>query len=162
MSKAKKSKVFKYKLDTVLRVREIREKQEQEKFQIAEKKYFEEMQKEEKIKAFQKEKYGELRNIIEPGNVISDFHEILMRKGHLEIVKEQVLEQEKQRQEAERLKDEQRKQLIKAALDKKIMEKDKDKTRNSWKKIMDKEETKFFDDISSIRFNQQKRNAEEQ
>lgn len=160
MSKPKKSKSFTYNLQSVLKVREIHEKQEQEKLQVAEKKLDEEKTKEDKIKDFQKQKYGELRKLFGSGEVISDFHEVLMRKSHLEIVKEQVQEQERLREEAERLKDEQRQRLIKAAIDKKIMQKDQEKKKIAWKGLMEKEETKFFDDISGIRFNQQKREKE--
>jgi len=160
MSKPEKSKSFKYNLLSVLKVRQIHEKQEQEKFQVAERKFDEEKKKEDKIKDFQKQKYHELRELFGSGEVISDFHEVLMRKSHLDIVKEQVQEQERLRQEAERLKDEQRQRLIKAAIDKKIMEKDQEKKKIAWKGVMEKEETKFFDDISSIRFHQQKREKE--
>lgn len=152
MAKPKKSKRFNYNLGSVLKVREIREKQEQEKFLQAEKHFFEEEKKEKEIKEFQQQKYTELRDIINPGSKISNFQEVLMRKSHLEIVKEQVVEQQHLKEEAERLKEEQRQRLIKAVRDKKVMEKDKEKKKDGWRKLMDKEDGKFLDEIATIGF----------
>ncbi len=160
MSQPKKSKRFKYNLEAVLKVRDIREKQEQEKFMTAEKQYLEEQKKEEEIKEFQSQKYKELRTIIEPGAKISNFQEVLMRNTHLGIVKTQVEEQEKVKLEAERIKEEKRELLLKAVRDKKIIEKDKENKRDGWKKVMDKEAGKFLDDIATIGFSRKKREKE--
>jgi flagellar export protein FliJ len=159
MAKAKKSKSFNYNLSAVLRVKEIKEKQEQEKFLTAEKHFFEEQKKEEEIKAFQQEKYRELRKIMDPGSTISNFQEVLMRNSHLDIVKEQVAEQARVKDEAERLKEEQRTQLVRAVVEKKVIERDKEKKKESWRKLMDKEQDKFLDDIATIGYSRQKREA---
>ena len=159
MAKPKKGKKFTYNLDAVLKVREIREKQEQEKFQEAERKYLEEKKKEADIKNFQQEKYSELRNLMGTGSKISNFQQVLMRKSHLDIVKTQVEDQERAREEADQLKEDQRQQLIKAVKDKKIMEKDREKKQTAWKKFMDKEDVKFMDDISTIGFDRKRRDG---
>lgn len=151
-SKPEKSKRFKYNLKTLLKVREIHEKQEEEKFSQAQKKLQEEERKEREIKRFQNEKYSELRQRMEPGQKISNFQEILMRKSHLEIVKEQVEEQIQKREDAERMKEQQRLALAKAAMERKVIEKDKEKKKTLWKKFMNKEEEKFIDDLSTIAF----------
>ena len=152
MKKPEKSKRFKYNLGSVLKVREIREKQEQEKFASAERTALEEKRKEEEIKSFETEKYKELRQLIAPGKPIENFYEILQRKSHLEVVKKQAKEQERKSDEADRLKEAQRETLLTAARDKKIMEKDQENKKKAWRKVMDKEETKFLDDISTSRF----------
>ena len=40
---------------------------------------------------------------------------------------------------------------------KKVIEKDREKTREEWKKMMDKEDAKFLDELASIRFVMNKR-----
>ncbi len=152
MSAPKKSKRFAYNLESVLKVKNIREIQEQEKFLAVEKKFLEEKEKEEVIKAFQNQKYQELRTIMAPGKPIDNFQQVLMRKTHLERVKGDVEKQIQETQEAERLKEEQRQELIRAVKEKKIMEKDKDHKKGAWKKLMDKEQGKFLDDIATIGF----------
>jgi flagellar export protein FliJ len=157
MAKPKKSKQFLYRLQAVLKVREIREEQEKEKLREAERKLVEEKKKEEEIKDFQNEKYSELREIMtgEQGN--TDLQELMLRRAHLEVVKEQVIQQEKVREDAEQKKEEQRESVVEAVKDKKIMETDKENKRVEWKKMMDKEESKFLDDISSVAYSKKKK-----
>ena len=69
MGEVKKSKRFKYNLASILKVREIRERQQKDKFSEAEKKYKEEIEKEEKLKNFLVAKYSELREIMMSGNI---------------------------------------------------------------------------------------------
>lgn len=156
MIKAKKSKRFRYNLATVLKVREIREKQAQEAFNEAEKALAEEERKEKEIKEFQAGKYLELREMMQSGK-IGDMQEIMLRKAHLERLKEQVARQVEAREKAEKVVEEKREDLIKAVKEKKIMEKDKEKKREAWRKLMDKEEGKFLDDISGVGFERKRR-----
>lgn len=161
MSEPKKSKRFDYNLESVLKVRAIREKLQQEKFSVAEKEFIAEKQKEEEIKNFQREKYQELRSLISPGKPIENFQEVLMRKSHLEVLKDKVIEQEKTRETAEVKKEDERQVLIQASMNRQIMEKDKDNKKDSWRKLMDKEDSKFLDEIATIRHDRKKRDAEE-
>jgi len=154
MSKAKKSKVFRYQLDTVLKVREIRVQQEQEKFKKAEEKLKAEIEKEEEMKKVQQEAYTELHKLMSSYQ-LPDMNIIKIRKVHLERMDEQVKEQTEKRKEAEKERDNAREALHKAIKERKIIEKDKEKTREKWRKIMDKEDSKFMDDIAGIRFNKQ-------
>lgn len=157
MAKAKKSKRFNYNLAAVLKVRELKEQQEKDRFSEAQQKLQEEERKEEEIKDFQRQKYNELRNIMDAGKTINNFQHILMRKSHLDIVKEQVAEQVKKREQAEDAKEEQREVLSKAMKDRKVIEKDKEKKKTAWKKLMDKEEGKFLDEISTIGYERRRR-----
>ena len=57
-----------------------------------------------------------------------------MRKAHLEQLKEDIIEQVEVREKAEEEKDVQREALVQAMKDKKILEEDKEKKRDMWKK----------------------------
>jgi flagellar FliJ protein len=160
MSKAKKQKRFQYPLETLLKVREIREKQEQEKFQKAEEKVAEELRKEEEIKNIQAQAYLELQDMM-IGDNIPDMNIIQLRKHQLEDLKEKVAEQIQARENAEKERDEQRENLNKAIKERKIIEKDKDKTKEKWRKIMDKEDAKFMDDIAGINYAKKLRENQE-
>lgn len=150
MARKPKKGPFKYNLATVLKVRNIREKLEKEKFAKAQKEFLAEQEKEKKIKDFQSKKQGEQRKAL--SGKISDFSRILQGHFHLGKVKTDVKKQEQSRLEAEQKKEEQREKLIKSIMDRKIMDKDKEKKKISWRKLMDKEETKFLDDISTSRY----------
>jgi flagellar protein FliJ len=147
--KPKKGK-FIYNLRTVLKVRKIREKLEKEKFAEAQKKFKEESEKEEEVKGEQKIRQDDQKNAL--SGKISNFNKILLGHFHLGKVKEDVDKQVKVRLEAEQKKEEQREKLIKSMMDKKIMDKDKDRKREVWRKYMNKEETKFLDDIATSRY----------
>jgi len=153
MSKPEKSKRFKYKLKTLLKVREIKEKQEKDKLVELEQKLLEEIKKEEELKALQKIKYDELRNMMSSGKTLPDTGIIQIRKRHIEVLEEKVLAQHEKVLAAEKERDAQREKLIQAIKEKKVIEKDKEKTRKAWVKLMNKEEAKFLDDIAGIRFN---------
>lgn len=150
MSKAKKSKRFRYQLETLLKVRNIRERQAQEAFQAAERAYLEAVEKEKKIKAYEQEKYLELRDLMSGKTAVTDVQMVLIRKAHLDRVHEDVLQHEAATKEAEHLKEAKRDALIAAVKNRKIIEKDRSKTREAWRKIMDKEDGKFLDDIAVI------------
>ena len=88
---------------------------------------------------------------------MTNLNEITLRKHHLDVLKEKIIEQKEAVKQAEEKKEEQRLALIKATMDKKIIEKDKEKKKLAWKKLMEKEDNKFLDDISSIGFEMKRR-----
>jgi hypothetical protein len=133
MAKPKPGKKFKYGLEPVLKVRAIKEKKEQEKFADKKRKYIEEKQREEAIKQKKKEREGELREVFEKGR-ISDFAKVLRRKAHLDVLKDDL--------------DVQVEKVIEAS----NMEKHKEKKLDEYKKIMQKLELKFMDEIATQRF----------
>ena len=157
----KKSKRFQYNLQSALAFRELRETQEQDKFNKAELKYKEEVSKEERLKDQEKTEHGGLVGQLSEGKTI-DFQQVLMRKAHLEQLKEDIIEQVEVREKAEEEKDVQREALVQAMKDKKILEEDKEKKRDMWKKLMKKEEMKFLDEIASIGFANRTRNEQEE
>lgn len=151
--KPKKSKRFIYNLESVLKVRHIKEEQAKEALNKAERELEEEIKKEKELIEFQKLKYIELRELMIEGSIITaaSVAEVQRRKAHLEILKDKVDEQIQKRKDAEVNRDEKRELLITAIKERKVLERDKEKKRIAWKKFMDKEEAKFLDDISSVR-----------
>ncbi len=151
MVKQKKSKRYKYKLEAVLKVRNIREALQKEEVAKAQKAVEVEREKERVII---EEQNQENNNILDIYNGLKpfDFTEIQLRKYHLEVLKERFEEQKKRTIRAEERKKEEDKKLLKAVKDRKILDKDKEKKRIEWKKMMEKEESKFLDDISVTRY----------
>ena len=94
------------------------------------------------------------------GQVI-DTSQIELRKGHLDVVKQRVEEQERNVLKAEEKKEEERQHLVKRVQDKRIMEIDRQKKNVSWRKVMDKEANKFMDEIAAIQFSRTLRETEE-
>ena len=148
--KVKKGR-FRYNLETVLKVKHIREMQEKEKFAIAQRIADEEKRKAEELKQFENAKLTELRAKFESGQKISDFGEILMRRSHLDKVKKDIVVQDKKKLEAEKALQKQRDDLAKALMDKKVFEKDKGHKKEEWRKVMDKDESDFLDEIATQR-----------
>lgn len=159
-SKPKKSKRFKYNLETVLTVRNIREKQEQDAFNAAQRKLEEEIAKEQALRDTQNHEYQELHDLMASGD-IGNLAEMQRRKLHLEILEVKIQEQVTVREDAEKAKEEQREKLIQAVKERRIIERDKENKRIAWRKLMDKEAGKFLDDISSVKFAKKKMALEE-
>ena len=157
----KKSKRFQYNLESALNFRELRETQEQDKFNKAEQKYMEELGKEERMKNQERVENAGLVSQISEGKTI-DFQQVMMRKAHLEQLKGQIVEQVQVRERAEEEKEVQREALVQAMKDKKILEEDKEKKREMWKDVMKKEEMKFLDEIAAIGFAKRMREEQEE
>lgn len=155
-AKPKKSKRFDYNLKTVLKVRNIFERIEKEKFAEAQKEFQKQLKKEEEMKEYEKQQQKQLRSKLT--GKINDFSSVLHRHEYLKKYKQDVVAQEQKTKEADQKKEEQRERLIKAIKDRKILDKDKEHKRESWQKLMNREETKFLDDISNARFNRDKQN----
>ena len=153
--KPKPGKKFKYDLESVLKVRALKEKKEQEKFADKKRKYLTEKEREEAIEREKKGKEEELRGVFKRGP-ISDFTKVLRRKAHLEVLKDDLDEQIEKVIESSKILEEQRAHLIASMKDKKIMEKHKEKKLDEYKKIMQELETKFMDEISTSRFKHEK------
>lgn len=154
--KPKPGKKFKYRLDSVLKVRAIKEKKEQEKFADKKREYITEKEKEEAIEQEKKGKEEELRGVFKRGP-ISDFTKVLRRKAHLEVLKDDLDEQVEKVIESSKVLEEQRARLVASMKDKKIMQKHKEKKLDEYKKIMQELEIKFMDEIATQRFKHEKK-----
>jgi len=156
MSRAPKpGKKFKYDLAAVLKVREIHEKKEQEKFADKNRVYLEEKMREEAIKENKLGKEEELRNIFKRGP-ISDFAKVMRRRAHLDVLKDDLDHQVEKVIDASRLLEEQRARLVESMKDKKIMEKHREKKLGEFNKLMQGLELKFMDEIATQRFKHEK------
>lgn len=153
--KPKPGKKFKYDLASVLKVRAIKEKKEQEKFAEKQRDYLTEKQKEEAIERDKHNKEDDLRGVFKKGP-ISDFSRVLQRKAHLEVLKDDLDKQVEKVIETSKILEEQRAKLINAMKDKKIMEKHKEKKLKEYDKMMLDMETKFLDEIATQRFKHEK------
>jgi flagellar FliJ protein len=151
----KPGKKFKYDLSAVLKVREIHEKKEQEKFADRNREYLTEKQKEEAIQAEKKSKEQELRDVFKKG-AISDFAKVLRRRSHLDVLKDDLSEQVEKVIEANKALEEQRARLVESMKDKKIMEKHKEHKLDEYNKLMQGLEMKFMDEIATQRFKHEK------
>ncbi|MDR1113878.1 MAG: hypothetical protein LBL50_02170, partial [Candidatus Margulisbacteria bacterium] len=60
--------------------------------------------------------------------------------------------QENKTKEADQRKEEQRERLVKSMKDRKILEKDREHKKQAWKRLMDREATKFLDEISTAKY----------
>lgn len=151
---------FEYSLETVLKVRNIRERQEKEKFATAQKKYFEEHDKTQKLIKEQRDRQDDIVATYKKGK-IDDFGAVLRRHIHLEDLGERRDKQAGVEHEAEKKRDDQRGVLIEKMKDRKVIEKDKDHKKEEHKELMDGLEAKFFDEIGSTTFTREKIAREE-
>lgn len=152
---------FEYSLETVLKVRNIREKQEKEKFATAQRKFFEEHEKTQKLIKEQRARQDDLIKTYQKGK-IDDFGVVLRRHVHLEDLGERKTKQEDVEHVAERKRDDQREVLIDKMKDRKIIDKDKEHKKDEHKNLMDSLESKFFDEIGSTRFVREKLESPEE
>jgi len=67
-------------------------------------------------------------------------------------MEEKIQEQKEVVRESEEQRDLEQQELIKKVQEKKIIEKDREKTRHKWKKLMDKLDSEFLDELASIKF----------
>ncbi len=151
MSKPKKGKRFVYSLQTLLKVRKIKERQQQEKFNEAEKKLHEEQLKEEIIKKQQAEHLAYVHELLS-SKELPKLSIIQMHQAHVKTMQEKVKAQEQEVIKSEEKRDQEREELIQKTKEKRIIEIDRDKTRVEWKKMMDKLDSQFLDELASIKF----------
>ena len=151
MATPKKGKRFIYSLEALLKVRDIRERQQQEKFNEAEKKLHEERLEESRIK---KERDTHLKEVhaILSSDELPSLTTIQMHQQHIKKLEKDVKNQQEVVRGAENKREEELKSLIEKSKDKSIIKRDREKTRSAWKKMMDKLDSQFLDELSSIKF----------
>ena len=142
---------FNYSLETVLKVRGIRERKEKEKFAEKQRDYMTEKQKEEDLKENKREKEGELKGIIKKGP-ISQFEKVLRRHAHLGVLKKDIDDQIEKVIDASKRLESQRTKLIESMKDRKIIEKNREHRLDDYNKLMKDLEIKFLDEIATTRF----------
>lgn len=142
---------FKYTLETVLKVRNIKEQKEKEEFAKKQRSYMLEKQKEEQMEQEKQEREGELKHIMKKGP-ISEFEKVLRRHAHLGVLKKDVDDQIEKVIDASKHLETQRTKLIDSMKDRKIIEKNKEHKLDDFKKKMQNLEIKFLDEIATQRF----------
>jgi len=153
--KPRPGKRFAYDLESVLKVRAIKEKKEQEKFAEKQQEYLTEKEKEAAIERDKRRKEEELRGVFKKGP-ISDFTKVMRRRAHLDVLKDDLDDQVEKVIDASKLLEEQRARLVSALKDKKIMEKHKERKLKEYNKLMQEIEMKFMDEIATQRFKREK------
>ena len=151
MAREQKPGKFKYTLETVLRVRGIKERREKEKFADKQREYLTEKEKEDLLEEEKKEKEGELKHIIKKGP-ITQFEKVLRRHAHLGVLKKDIDDQIEKVIDASKRLEDQRSKLIESMKDRKIIEKDKGHKLEDYDDMMKNLEIKFLDEIATQRF----------
>lgn len=159
MAKKVKAGKFKYDLQAVLKVRDIKETKEKEKFAEKQREYITEKKKEEDIENAREDGKSQLKGIMAKGP-IKDFAGILRRRVHLGKLKEDLDVQVEKVIEASAKLEKQRTNLVDAMKDKKIIEKHKQHKLEEYKKLMQDLEIKFLDEIATERFRHEKGEGE--
>ena len=151
MSKPKKGKRFVYPLESLLKVRKIREKQQQEAFNKAELELHKERLTETQMKQEQDAHIVKVHEMLSSSELPS-LTTIQMNQEHMKALEQKVNEQKKVVKKAEEKRTKEHELLIEKAKEKKIIERDREKTRDAWKKMMDKIDAQFLDELASIKF----------
>jgi flagellar FliJ protein len=151
MAKEQKPGKFKYDLETVLKVRGIKEHKERERFAEKQREYMTEKEKEERLEEEKREKEGELKRIIKKGP-ISEFEKVMRRHAHLGVLRKDVDDQIEKVIESSKKLEDQRSKLIDSMKDRKIIEKNKEHRLDEYKEMMKQLEIKFLDEIATQRF----------
>ena len=149
MAREQKPGRFQYPLETVLKVRAIKEKKEQEKFALKQKDYITEKEKEEQMEENKREKEGELKTIIKKGP-ITQFEKVLRRHAHLGVLKKDIDDQIEKVIDASKKLEDQRAKLIESMKDRKIIEKNKEHRLDEYEEMMKSLEIKFMDEIATF------------
>jgi len=150
----KPGKKFKYGLESVLKVKEIREKKEQEKFAVRQKEYYDEKTKEQQIQDEKKDQSSQFKKIVGKGTM--DFGKVLARRQHLIVLKEALDAQIEKVIESSQKLEKQREKLLDAMKDRKIIEKDKEHKLEKYNEVMKQYEIKFLDEVATLRFKREK------
>lgn len=151
----KAGKKFIYGLETVLKVRNIREKREKEKFVTRQKEYYDEKMKEQQIENEKRTQAETLKDMVKKGE-ISSFPKVLARREHLNILKDQLDMQIEKVVEASQNLEQQREKLLESMKERQIIERDKDNKRKIYNELMKKLEIGFLDEIATLRFGRKK------
>lgn len=160
MARRVKAGKFKYTLETVLKVRGIKEKKEQEKFAEKKREYLTEKEQEELLKTKKRKEEDDIRAVFKKKEPISDFEKVLRRHSHLGVLKKDIEKQVEKVIQASKVLEDQREKLVSAMKDKKIIEKDKEKTLEKYHKLMQDLELKFLDEIATQRYTREHKKEE--
>lgn len=143
-------KRFTYRLQKILEFKEKKEEEEKEKLA----KLMEQLEEEKRIKAALEQKLvsvqEELRNKQALGTL--NVEELRFYPGHIKNIKNQIRNQELRLQELAIRIREQRNALMKAAQERQVYQKHKEKCQEEWQAEMDRAEAIMLDELATINF----------
>lgn len=145
-----KGKRFTYRLQKVLEFKEKTEEEEKEKLA----KLMEQEAYERQVKAQLEQKLVEVQGVLRAKQAAGTLNveELRYYPGHIRNIENQIKNQELRLQElAIRIK-EQRNALMKAAQERQVYEKHKEKCREEWQAEVDKAEALMLDELATINF----------
>lgn len=144
---------FKYRLQKILEFKEKKEEEEKEKLA----KLMEQLEEEKRIKAMLEQKLigiqTELRDKQAAGTL--QVEELRFYPGHIKNVKNQIKNQELRLQELAIRIREQRTALMKAAQERQVYEKHKEKCEEEWAAELARKEAIMLDELATINFARQ-------
>lgn len=141
---------FKYRLQKILEFKEKKEEEEKEKLA----KLMEQLEYEKKVKAQLEQKLIEVQQVLRDKQAAGTLNveELRFYPGHIKNIKNQIRNQELRLQElAIRIK-EQRTALMKAAQERQVYQKHKEKCQEEWQAELDRKEAIMLDELATINF----------
>jgi flagellar FliJ protein len=144
------SKKFVYRLQKVLEFKEKQEDEEKEKLA----KLMEQQEYERQVKAQLEQKLVDVQAVLRQKQAAGtlDVEELRFYPGHIKNIKNQIKNQElRLRELAIRIK-EQRNALMKAAMERQVYEKHREKCQEEWQAEVDRAEAIMLDELATINF----------
>lgn len=143
-------KKFVYRLQKILEFKEKKEEEEKEKLA----KLMDQLEQEKRVKAQLEQKLVEVQQVLRQKQAAGTLNveELRFYPGHIKNIKNQIRNQELRLQElAIRIK-EQRNALMKAAQERQVYQKHKEKCQEEWQAEMDRAEAIMLDELATINF----------
>ncbi|HIB67083.1 MAG TPA: flagellar export protein FliJ [Phycisphaerales bacterium] len=143
-------KKFVYRLQKILEFKEKKEEEEKEKLA----KLMDQLEHEKRVKAQLEQKLVEVQQVLRQKQAAGTLNveELRFYPGHIKNIKNQIRNQELRLQElAIRIK-EQRNALMKAAQERQVYQKHKEKCQEEWQAEMDRAEAIMLDELATINF----------
>ena len=143
-------KKFVYRLQKILEFKEKKEEEEKEKLA----KLMDQLEHEKRVKAQLEQKLVEVQQVLRQKQAAGTLNveELRFYPGHIKNIKNQIRNQELRLQElAIRIK-EQRNALMKAAQERQVYQKHKEKCQQEWQAEMDRAEAIMLDELATINF----------
>ena len=143
-------KKFVYRLQKILEFKEKKEEEEKEKLA----KLMDQLEHEKRVKAQLEQKLVEVQQVLRQKQAAGTLNveELRFYPGHIKNIKNQIRNQELRLQElAIRIK-EQRNALMKAAQERQVYQKRKEKCQEEWQAEMDRAEAIMLDELATINF----------
>lgn len=144
---------FKYRLQKILEFKEKKEEEEKEKLA----KLMEQLEYEKQVKAQLEQKLIDVQTVLREKQAAGtlDVEELRFYPGHIKNIKNQIRNQELRLQELAIRIREQRHALLKAAQERQVYEKHREKCEEEWAAELARKEAIMLDELATINFARQ-------